>query len=197
MRSSVVAIALATAGLCAGPVVSHAAEGSGDNGGGFVNGNIGRSNLDKGAYKDSDTGYGANIGYRWALNPNVALGIEGGYTSLGTFDPRSGPGDLGVGRAEVKGWTLGVNGHFNLTPQWYLSGRTGMFRADVTGGYLDPANLPVAIDDHSNKYYAGAGFGYDFSNSFSVGLNYDKYKAKASGIKLDPDLVSVSAEVRF
>jgi OOP family OmpA-OmpF porin/outer membrane immunogenic protein len=197
MRSTVFAIALATAGLSAVPALSHADDANGTNGGFFVNGNVGRSNLDKGVYNDDDTGYGANIGYRWALNPNVALGIEGGYTDLGKFDPRSSVDGLGIGRASVKGWTAGVNGHFNITPQWYLSGRAGLFRADIKGGYLDATGTAVNIDDTSDKYYAGAGFGYDFSNNFSVGLNYDYYKANTAGLKLDPNLVSVSAEVRF
>ena len=55
----------------------------------------------------------------------------------------------------------------------------------------------VYVDDTSNKYYAGAGFGYDFSNNLSVGLNYDYYKADKNGLYLDPSLVSVSAEYRF
>src|SRR3569623_958113 len=80
MRSTVIAIALAAAGLAILPAVSRADDASGTNGGFFVNGNIGRSNLDKGPYDDNDTGYAGNIGYRWALNPNVALGVEGGYT---------------------------------------------------------------------------------------------------------------------
>ena len=196
MRSTVLAIALATAGLGLAPALSHADDANG-NGGFFVNGNIGRSNLDKGPYNDDDTGYAANLGYRWALSPNVALGVEGGYADLGKFDTRDSFNGTGVRRATVKGWTAGVNGHFNLTPQWYLSGRAGLFRADTKGGYLDVADLPVNVDDTSTKYYAGAGFGYDFSNSFSVGLNYDYYKAEVAGQRLDPNLVSVNAEVRF
>ena len=196
MRSTVFAIALAAAGLGV-PALSHAEDANGPNGGFFVNGNVGRTNLDKGAYNDDDTGYAGNIGYRWALNPNVALGIEGGYADLGKFSPRDSAAGLGINRASVKGWTAGVNGHFNLTPQWYLSGRAGLFRADVKGGYLDGAGDPVLVDDTSSKYYAGAGFGYDFTNNFSVGVNYDYYKANTAGLKVDPNLVSVSAEVRF
>ena len=195
MKNTAFAIALAAAGFLAAPALSDAAEN--DAGGFFVNGAFGQSNLDKGAYNDSDTGFVGNVGYRWALNPAVALGIEGGYTELGTFGPKSGFQDIGLRKAEVGGWTLGVNGHFNITPQWYLSGRTGWFRADVRGGFLDAAGVPVNVDDSSNKFYAGAGFGYDFSNNFSVGLNYDYYRANSNGLKLDPDLFSVGAEFRF
>lgn len=194
MKRSLFALALATAAVV--PALGFAADSNGGNGGFFVNGNVGQSNLSKGAYDDNDTGYGANVGYRWALNPNVALGVEGGYTNLGNFDPKDGFGTLGIGRAKVDGWNVGVNGHFNLSPNWYVSARGGLFRGDVKGGYL-AGGVPVYVDDTSNKYYAGAGFGYDFNNNLSVGLNYDYYKVNKDGLNLTPNLVSVSAEYRF
>lgn len=196
MKTTILAIAL-TAGIAALPLAGHAA----DNSGFFINGNVGQSSIDKGAYDDNDTGYGANLGYRWALAPNFLLGVEGGYTDLGSVSPKRGYADLGKG--ELSGWTLGVNGHWNLTDNWYVSGRGGFFRGDVKGGYvtsLDPTSglyVYDRVDDHSNKWYAGAGFGYDFNNNVSVGLNYDYYKAEKSGLKLDSDLVSVGAEYRF
>ncbi|WP_347259630.1 porin family protein [Rudaea sp.] len=190
MKNTLFAIALATASLATLPAVTHAADGAG---GAFVNGNIGRSTLDKGLYDDNDTGYGVNAGYRWALSPNVALGVEGGYTKLGDFNAKGVNG--GLGSASVKGWTAGVNGHFNVTPQWYVSGRAGLFRAD-TKGWTNQA-VPSYVDDSSTKWYAGAGFGYDFSNNLSLGLNYDYYKTETKGLNLDPSLLSVSAEYRF
>lgn len=196
MKNTLLAIALAT-GFAALPLAGHAA----DTNGFFINGNIGQSSIDKGAYNDDDTGYGVNLGYRWALAPNFLLGVEGGYTDLGSVSPRRGYTDLGDG--ELKGWTLGLNGHWNLTDNWYISGRGGFFRGDVKGGYVsstDPATglyVYDRVNDHSNKWYAGAGFGYDFNSNASIGLNYDHYKADKSGLKLDSDLVSVSAEYRF
>jgi OOP family OmpA-OmpF porin/outer membrane immunogenic protein len=195
MKNTVFAIALSVASLAAIPVLGHAADDGND--GFFVNGNVGQSNLSKGAYDNSDTGYGANIGYRWALNPSVALGVEGGYTNLGSIDAKPPFAASGVGRAEIDGWNVGVNGHFNINPNWYLSGRAGLFRSNLKGGYLDASGAAVNIDDTSDKYYAGAGFGYDFSNNLSVGLNYDYYKVNKNGLNLSPDLVSVSAEYRF
>lgn len=194
MKSTLFAIALSAAGLAAVPALSHAADNG--NGGFFVNGNVGQSNLDKGVYNDTDTGYAGNVGYRWALNPSVAIGVEGGYTNLGSIDPQVPYAGV-LGKAKIDGWNVGVNGHFNVTPNWYLSGRAGLFRADVKGGYLAQGGVPVAVDDTSDKYYAGAGFGYDFNNNVSVGLNYDYYKVDKSGFKVNPDLVSVSAEYRF
>lgn len=193
MKNTLIAIALATAGLTALPLTSKAAD---NNGGFFINGNVGDSNVSKGLYDDDDTGFGANVGYRWAVAPNVLLGVEGGYTDLGKFSTKGnvvGP----FPDAEIKGWTLGANGHFNITPNWYVSGRAGLFRADIKGGYFDGANNAVLVDDTANKWYAGAGFGYDFSNNFGIGLNYDYYKADKNNLDLNADLISVSAEYRF
>lgn len=193
MKKTFLALALTGAGLIALPALSHAA----NNGGFFVNGNIGQSNLSKGPYDDNDTGYAVNLGYRWAVAPNALIGVEGGYTDLGSFSPRSGFGSSGLGDAKIKGWNVGANAHLNLTDNWYLSGRAGFFRADVRGGVLNGAGLPTFVDDTTNKWYAGAGFGYDFNTNLSVGLNYDYYKANTNGLNLNPRLVSVSAEYRF
>ncbi len=192
MKNTILAIALATTGLVALPVASHAA----DNSGFFINGNVGQTNLSKGIYDDDDTGYSINGGYRWAVAPNLLLGVEGGYADLGEFSTKNSFRGDGLGNAEVKGWNAGVNAHYNVTNNWYLSGRAGFFRADVKGAYLADGATRF-VDDNSNSWYAGAGFGYDFSNNFSVGLNYDYYKTDKHNLKLDPDLVSVSAEYRF
>ena len=192
MKNTLVAIALATAGLAAIPLTSRAAD---NNSGFFINGNVGDSNVSKGLYDDDDTGFGANVGYRWAVAPNVLLGIEGGYTDLGSISPKKQY--QAAPDAELSGWNIGANGHFNITPNWYVSGRAGWFRGDIKGGYLDPTGGLVRVDDTSNKWYAGAGFGYDFSNNFGVGLNYDYYKAEKGNLDLNADMISVSAEYRF
>lgn len=202
MRNTALAIALASIGLFAIPSLSHADSTNGF----FINGNVGQSNLSNGAYDDSDTGYGANFGYRWAVAPSALIGIEGGYTKLGSFGTKDRYNGLGITNADVKGWNLGVNGHFNLNENWYVSGRAGLFHASTRGEFINsmvvnPDGSTVYgithVDDTSNKWYAGAGFGYDFNNNFSVGLNYDYYKASKNGLDFGPDLVSVSAEYRF
>lgn len=196
MKNTVFALAFAAAGLAAAPALTQAQEGNAGNSGFFINGNVGQANLSKGAYDDNDVGYGVNGGYRWALNPNVALGLEAGYTDLGKFKAEDNLSGMGLPDAKVSGWNLGVNGHFNINPNWYISARGGLFRGDVKGAYL-AGTTPVYVDDTSTKYYAGAGFGYDFSNNLSVGLNYDYYKVEKAGLSFDPSLVSVSAEYRF
>ena len=199
MNKKVLALALAASAVAL-PVLSMAQSADQGAGGFFINGQVGRSDLDKGFYNDKDTGYGANVGYRWAFTPNVAIGVEGGYTRLGSFDPKNGAVlDLGapIPQAKVQGWNLGLNGHFNLNPNWYISARGGLFRADVKGQTFEGPVSTTYVDDTSNKYYAGAGFGYDFNRNVSLGLNYDYYKVDTKGLNLDPHLISVSGEYRF
>ena len=195
MKNTFLALALASAGLVAAPLAAHAQ----DNGGFFVNGNVGKASVDDGVYDDEDTAFGVNLGYRWSVSPGFAIGVEGGYVDLGKYAPKSNivlPVGQFLGDAELDGFTAGVNGRFNLGDNWYISGRTGLFRADVKGDYL-AAGIPTRVDDTSNKWYAGAGFGYDFSNNFSVGLNFDHYELDKKNLDLNSNLISVSAEARF
>lgn len=200
MKNTLLPLALAAAGLFAIPAIGHAQSTDGA----FINGNIGRASLDRGAFDDSDTGYGINAGYRWAVSPNALIGFEGGYTDLGKYSANLSDdvGPLGRATAELDGWTLGANGHFNVSPNWYISARGGWFRADMKSRLrsYDPAVSPDVNYSYSrtaNGWYAGAGFGYDFSNNFSLGLNYDYYSADKSGVKMNPYILSVSSEYRF
>lgn len=189
--------ALALAGLFALPAVSHAD----DSNGFFINGSVGQSYLRSHTYnKAHDIGYQLNGGYRWAIAPSVLLGVEGGYSYLGSFGgrnpsvPLTGPAPLD---ATLHGWTLGGDAHVNLTSNWYVSGRAGLFHWNGRNTALSATPTPVTFDGHGNDWYAGAGFGYDFSNNTSVGLNYDYYDAKKNGTDLSTGLWSVSAEYRF
>jgi OOP family OmpA-OmpF porin/outer membrane immunogenic protein len=197
MKKSLLALAFATAGLMAAPAVFAQSAPNG-NGGWFVNGNVGRTSIDKGPYDGHDTGYGINGGYRWAVNPSVALGAEIGYNDLGNIHAKNVfNSDRVVNRnkTQLHGWTAGVNGHFNLSPNWYISARTGIYGWKGHGMSNDDLPARHSLDDTS--WYAGAGFGYDFTNNFSLGLNYDYYNAKKHNVDLSTDMVSVSAEYRF
>lgn len=197
MKKTLLAIALTSAGLFAASAAS-AQDMSAGNGGWFLNGNVGQASLDHGPYNDDTTGYALNGGYRWAFNPSVALGAEVGYNDLGNIHAknifRSGP-VLQDDKSQLHGWTAGVNGHFNLSPNWYVSARTGLYSWTGHGLSNDVDPVRKGLDDTS--WYAGAGVGYDFSNNVSVGINYDHYDASKQNVNLDTNLISVSAEYRF
>ncbi len=84
MKKTLLALAFTSAGLLAVPAV-FAQSAPTHNDGWFINGNVGRTSINHGPYNDNDTGYGINGGYRWALNPAVALGAEVGYNDLGNI----------------------------------------------------------------------------------------------------------------
>lgn len=198
MNKTILAVAVAAFGLVAVPTLSQAADP-----GFFLNGAIGRSTYDQHVFDDDDTGYKANLGYRWAVAPNALIGIEGGYTDMGKFtsDPlMTADGGTTTARARIKGWTLGANGHFNITPEWYIGTRLGWTRSSLSGRIEGaPSDDWDVIRDNlkSDGWYAGVGFGYDFASNMSIGLDYDRYEAKKHGFKGTTDLVSISAEVRF
>ena len=197
MKKTLLALTLATTGLLT-VSAAFAQNASPDNGGWFVNGNVGRTSLNHGPYDDHDTGYAINGGYRWSLAPNFALGAEVGYNDLGNVHPNNiftSQPVVDRSKSQLHGWTAGVNGHFNLTPNWYLSARTGLY--SWTGHGLSNDINPVRKSLDNNSYYAGAGMGYDFSNNVSLGLNYDHYDAKKQNVNLGTNMVSVSAEYRF
>jgi len=88
MKKTLLALAFASAALLAVPA-AFAQSAPTHNDGWFVNGNVGRTSIDKGPYDGHDTGYGINGGYRWAVNPSVALGVEAGYNDLATSTSRT------------------------------------------------------------------------------------------------------------
>ena len=197
MKKTLLALALTSAGLLAVPSV-FAQSAPTHNDGWFVNGNVGQTSINHGAYNDNDTGYGINGGYRWALNPSVALGAEVGYNDLGNIHAKNIFNSQPVvadNKSQLHGWTAGVNGHFNVSPNWYVSARTGIYGWKGHGLSNDANPVRKGLDDTS--WYAGAGVGYDFSNNVSLGLNYDYYDAKKDRVNLSTDMVSVSAEYRF
>ncbi|NID15791.1 porin family protein [Luteibacter yeojuensis] len=194
MKKTLIALALVAAGMAAAPAFAQDANGAG---GWFINGNVGRTSVDKGRYDGHDTGYALNGGYRWTVSPWAALGVEAGYNDLGNIHAKNFfNGDRVVDRrkSELHGWTAGVNGHFNIDPQWYISGRAGIYAWKGHGTSNNDLNRH---DLDKTSWYAGAGVGYDFSNNWSLGINYDHYDAKKNGLDLSTNMTSVSAEYRF
>lgn len=197
MKKTLFALALASAGLLAVPAAFAQTTTTSD-AGWFINGNVGRTAIDHGPYDGHDTGYALNGGYRWSLAPNFALGAEVGYNDLGNVRARnvfhSAP-IIAPGKSQLHGWTAGVNAHLNLSPNWYLSGRTGLY--SWTGHGLSNDINPVNKGLSDNSWYGGAGVGYNLTRNVSVGVNYDYFGAKKHGVNLSTDMISASAEYRF
>ena len=197
MKKTLFALALASAGMLSVPA-AFAQNAPTDNGGWFINGNVGRTAIDHGPYDGHDTGYALNGGYRWSFTPNFALGAEVGYNDLGNIRAKnifnSSP-VVAPGKSQLHGWTAGANAHVDLSPNWYLSGRAGLYSWTGHGMSNDVNPVRKGLDD--NSWYAGAGIGYNITQNGSVGLNYDYLHAKKHSVDLSTDMISASAEFRF
>lgn len=197
MKKNLLALTLAAAGMLTIPA-AFAQSAPSDNGGWFINGNVGRTSINKGPYDGHDTGYALNGGYRWSLAPNFALGAEVGYNDLGNIHAKnifnSSP-VIAPGKSQLHGWTAGANARFDLSQDWYLSGRAGVYSWTGHGLSNDVNPVRKSLDDTS--WYAGAGVGYNINRNLSVGLNYDYFDAKRRSVNLSTDMVSASAEYRF
>lgn len=197
MKKTMLALALGTAGLLAVPAV-FAQNASTDNAGWFVNANVGRTAINQGPYNGHDTGYALGGGYRWSLAPSFALGAELGYNDLGNIRARNifnSQPVVNPTKSQLHGWTVGANGRFDLSSNWYLSGRAGLY--SWTGHGLSNDSNPIRQGINNNSWYAGAGVGYNISDNLSVGLNYDYYDARKHNVNLSTDMISASAEYRF
>lgn len=197
MKKSLLALAFATAGLL-GTSAAFAQNAPADNGGWFINGNVGRTSINHGPYNGHDTGYALDGGYRWSLAPSFSLGAEVGYNDLGNIHARNifnSQPVVAPGKSQLHGWTLGANAHLDLSPNWYVSGRAGLY--SWTGHGLSNDINPVRRSLNDNSWYAGAGVGYRITSNLSVGLNYDYFDAKKQNVNLSTDMVSASAEYRF
>ncbi|MBN8923529.1 MAG: autotransporter [Rhodanobacter sp. 68-29] len=197
MKKTLLALSLAAAGMLTIPA-AFAQNAPSDNAGWFVNGNVGRTAINNGPYDGHDTGYALNGGYRWSLAPNFALGAEVGYNDLGNIHARNIFNSSPVierGKSQLHGWTAGANARFDLSRDWYLSGRAGVY--SWTGHGLSNEVNPVRKSLDDTSWYAGAGVGYNLNRNLSVGLNYDYFDAQRRNVDLSTDMVSVSAEYRF
>lgn len=209
MKKTLLAIALATTGFVALSTSSFA-EDAAYNGGYFINGGVGRTEVNKSPFDTNDTGYTLNGGYRWGL-----FGVEVGYTDLGSYKQNvpvisvpvgvNGSGAPVVGsvnmKAKVHGPTLGGNVHVPVGDNFYISGRAGVYHFDSNAqlGALDSSGNVIIVHTSADGYkpYGGVGVGYDFSSNVSLGVNYDYYSAKKSDFDLSSKMLSVNAEYRF
>lgn len=172
--------ALALSGACS-TALAH--EGPG----GFIRGEVGRSDISTDIGDDDGTSVIFSGGY-W-FNSNFA--IEGHLGTLYTdeidadtdFDLVS----FGLGLAAKKNFGEDNNGFF-------IAGRAGVARmtAQVRTDTFD-----VDEDSHSTKPYFGASIGYDFNQRFGLSLNFDRRQGDFDGIDVDVDTVTVGGEFRF
>ncbi|MGH8190558.1 MAG: outer membrane beta-barrel protein [Rhodanobacteraceae bacterium] len=197
MRNTAIVLAIAAV-FAAAPVFAQDTTTPGTDSGFFVNGSVGHSYFGSGRNSGNDVGYAVNGGYRWAVAPNFAIGPEIGYNDLGNVTLKNVFNNNPVvapGKASLHGWTVGGNAKYNFTPNWYVSGRAGLYAWNGRGASNDL--FPVSESRSADGYYGGVGVGYDFSRQFGVGVGYNYYRANKGDLNLSTAVLGVNGEVRF
>lgn len=176
---------------------------------GFVNAGIGQSVYHEGrtdgrGYKldEKDTAGAFRVGAAWHGGP-VDFGVEAGYADLGDSVSKYDQGDVhGHDTLHAKGWLLGANATHRFEAPWYVQVRGGWFHSTVDETYR--FSTPVQSDYASGSasgdgWYAGIGGGYDLTQDFSIGLNYDNYHAvaKVDGDKLSGNISTFTVQLEY
>jgi len=200
MKKTLFVVALATVGFAAVPAAfAQSAASPTSQQGWYVGAEAGYGEINKGPYNDKGNAIGGiKGGYRFAINPEMSVGVEGGYQYLGQVDARSDSSKSSL-RSKLDGPTLGASLRYNFAPNWYGEIRSGAFYAQGQG-LTDTVN-PTYQHFNRISYYAGAGVGYNISQNWSVGLNYNYYngtsRGGSKGVQLQTNAVTVSGEYRF
>lgn len=167
---------------------------------------IGRTNGAGYKIDDKDTTASVRLGYVWRAADHFHVGVEAGYTNLGTMKEDLAYGQVKHADVNAKGWLLGANGKYHVAANWYLQARAGWFRSktEIENELFDQFSQTAShTSGHGkgNGWYGGLGIGYDLSPNFSLGLNYINYHAKAkfgySTYKANIGAYTVGAEYRF
>jgi OOP family OmpA-OmpF porin len=171
-----------------------------DQGAFFINTNVGQSNFHDHGDFSSDTPINATLraGYYWQSEV-WDFGLEGGYASLG-----KAKGSIVVPgfstfnyAAKVDGPLAGATLKYKFQNRMFLSARAGYFgsRINLSGDGLGSQTKS------GGGSYIGAGVGYDLTPHFSLGVNWDEYRARvsSSGVttKFGITVLSGFAEYRF
>lgn len=192
MQKTLITLAVLAAGAC----VATGAQAK-DLTGWFINGGVGSAHysasVDGVSGSDTGTSFQFNGGWR-----SQFIGIEGGYVDLGSVSEHDDAGDSA--KVSGKGWTLGVNGHFNPTEKWYISARAGLFHWTTHGSATvadEESSTTYSASDNGTNGYAGIGTGVDFNRHWSLGVNADYYQINAHGYDVHTKVYSANVEYRF
>lgn len=186
----------------------------------FINTGLGESNfypqLRYETFKGHSHTESLRAGYRWDIGA-FSYGLETGYVNLGhSYYSTAHNSGFDQYSERIDGAVLGMNLRYALPYRFFISARGGFFRStdhqvdqgaySLIGAPFGPYAYGTAKKNPSGTgSYVGVGLGYDFNTSFSVSLNYDRYRAHAETNSEDilfsvtprVDAYALTAEYRF
>ncbi|HET7307670.1 MAG TPA: outer membrane beta-barrel protein [Gammaproteobacteria bacterium] len=210
MRKKAIALALASAAICAAPLAQAATAASSEDGF-FLTAKVGTTAWSlNDQYSDNQkaTAYGAQGGYRWSINDANAIGFDVGYVDFGSIDDAGGGMFATLSGSAI---TAGVNYQLRFGNAWYLEARTGYMKLTLESSITLPGvsiqigpistDLGLGFNYSSDEYdgvYLGVGVGRWLTPSFGLSVNYDYHRADdINGDSLNLPLFSVAAEFLF
>ena len=209
-KSSLLAIAIATSFASSVALADNES-------GWYIGGNVGQSRARINEYKITQDvlapGYSARL-----LDDNVIdgegkiylgyqinryLSLEGGYFDLGEsqFNAITSPDGLLHANIEVRGFNLDAVGYVPFTDNFSAFGRLGVTRAltqDTFWGTGAAAALGGKLSDRDTFGKAGVGLQYNFTDSFAMRLEAERYVISDAISDHDNiDLYSLGVVYRF
>ena len=159
-----------------------------------TSGYTGLGYVDENGIDDQSFSSSTSLVYRF----NDTLGVEGGYTRFGDFKDNF---DVTGGRAKaevgIDGFTLGLNALINTGDSWYLTGRIGFWAWDADFKLSVPGTPALRDGDSGTDLYAGAGFGYNFTERFGAGLGVSYYSVDVGGSNTGVYIVGLNTHYSF
>lgn len=126
------------------------------------------------------------------------LGVEGGYTSFGdfknNFDAIAGRGKA---EADIDGFTFGLNLLTQINDSWYFTGRVGLWSWSSDVKIQVPGTATIEAEGDGTDFYAGAGFGYNFTEKFGAGLGVTYYGVDVADSSTGVYIVGLNTTYRF
>ena len=144
-----------------------------------------------------DTGWKLQLGYK--LSTNIAL--EGGYTSLGRGQYTNTTNLRTVtGKKEASLMGLDLVATAPLSQTFSLLAKIGGYRWTTTNDLPSPAAGLISINDSGWDFKLGAGVQYDFTASFGMRFEFERYTGIGSPTTTGDskvNLVSLGAVLKF
>jgi OOP family OmpA-OmpF porin/outer membrane immunogenic protein len=159
-----------------------------------TSGYTGLGYVDESGVDDQSFSGSSSLVYRF----NDTLGVEGGYTRFGDFKNNF---DVAGGRAKaeagIDGFTLGLNALINTSDSWYLTGRIGIWAWSSDLKLTVPGSPTLRDSADGTDLYAGAGFGYNFTERFGAGLGLTYFSVDLGGSNTGVYIVGLNTHYSF
>lgn len=130
------------------------------------------------------------------------VSVEASYIDLGNVSDRVIPSNQisltqDILTLEARGFTAASIFGWEIMESVTLSGKLGISILDIekqwSGGTLIDADLANDIGGNEMKFFAGVQLKYQINESFSLGINWDRYEVE----NIDVDGIYASANIHF